>query len=304
METQPETLGEVLRVRRQELGLSLAEVAEKTRISRAYLRALEEDRPEAFPAQAYRSGFLRTYAQLLGLKVEDLPVCRAPLCEPDPKLVPLGSAESSPSTGKTIFAALASVLLVVTAIVFASFFRMAPERPVVSAGSPAVESTWQTREETIALRATDELDEGEEGALPGDVENSVPSGQATISEALSEASAASVGGLPDMASRSVEASAARKPKTFSVQNEVTVSNVIRLRALGPNRLELILDNRPSQRYELKAESELSWRLRRSALIRVDDPSAVELWFGDERLELGGRSQILLEVRPESGGERS
>jgi hypothetical protein len=50
---------------RQELGLAKAE--RDTRIRAKYLAALEEERFDALPAPAYAKGFLRTYAEYLGL---------------------------------------------------------------------------------------------------------------------------------------------------------------------------------------------------------------------------------------------
>src|SRR5918911_1057367 len=52
------------RVRQQ---LELGEVELATKIRARYLRALEEESFEALPAQTYVKGFLRTYADYLGL---------------------------------------------------------------------------------------------------------------------------------------------------------------------------------------------------------------------------------------------
>ena len=60
-------LGSDLRAARLRRGLELEEVAEQTRISRRYLRALEEERFELLPGDAYAKSFLRSYADYLGL---------------------------------------------------------------------------------------------------------------------------------------------------------------------------------------------------------------------------------------------
>jgi cytoskeleton protein RodZ len=56
-----------LRQRREALGLDLAEVAATLRIKPAYLVALEAGRPNELPGAVYAIGFIRAYADHLGL---------------------------------------------------------------------------------------------------------------------------------------------------------------------------------------------------------------------------------------------
>ena len=60
-------LGELLRNTREKKGLSLAQVEEATRIRRAFLEALEEGNHDLLPPPVYVKGFLKSYAQFLGL---------------------------------------------------------------------------------------------------------------------------------------------------------------------------------------------------------------------------------------------
>ncbi len=59
--------GDVLRQRRETLGLDLRQVAGTLRIKPAYLAALEEGRLDQLPGPAYAAGFLRAYGEHLGL---------------------------------------------------------------------------------------------------------------------------------------------------------------------------------------------------------------------------------------------
>jgi cytoskeletal protein RodZ len=61
------TLGETLRQARLDKGVSLVDAARDTRIRRGYLEALEAEDPAALPPAVYTRGFLRTYAEYLGL---------------------------------------------------------------------------------------------------------------------------------------------------------------------------------------------------------------------------------------------
>jgi cytoskeleton protein RodZ len=60
-------IGNSLREARLRQGLDLAEIEQATKIRGRYLRALEEEQFELLPAQTYVKGFLKTYADHLGL---------------------------------------------------------------------------------------------------------------------------------------------------------------------------------------------------------------------------------------------
>jgi len=61
------TVGRLLRSARERQGLGLDEVEATLLIRTAQLRAIEDDRFDALPAEAYARGFVRTYAEYLGL---------------------------------------------------------------------------------------------------------------------------------------------------------------------------------------------------------------------------------------------
>jgi hypothetical protein len=63
-------IGRSLRDARRQLGVDLDAAQRATRIRRRYLEAIEEERFELLPAPAYARGFLREYADFLGLDGE------------------------------------------------------------------------------------------------------------------------------------------------------------------------------------------------------------------------------------------
>lgn len=73
MNTQPqpsralEPIGRRLRAAREVRGVSLGQIEAATHIRRAYLEAIEAGRAEDFPAEVFLKGFLRGYADQLGL---------------------------------------------------------------------------------------------------------------------------------------------------------------------------------------------------------------------------------------------
>src|SRR5262245_66167300 len=60
-------IGTSLREARNRQQLDLTEVEQATKIRSRYLQALEEEAFDVLPAQTYVKGFLRTYADYLGL---------------------------------------------------------------------------------------------------------------------------------------------------------------------------------------------------------------------------------------------
>jgi cytoskeleton protein RodZ len=60
-------IGSSLRDARVRQGLDVTELEAETKIRAKYLRALEEERFDLLPGDAYAKGFLRTYAERLGL---------------------------------------------------------------------------------------------------------------------------------------------------------------------------------------------------------------------------------------------
>ena len=65
-------IGETLRAAREAKGLSLDRVSDETNIAKRYLAALESEDFSAFPGDPYAIGFLRNYADYLGLASDDL----------------------------------------------------------------------------------------------------------------------------------------------------------------------------------------------------------------------------------------
>ena len=60
-------IGATLREARERRGLSLDDVQQSLHFRERYLTALEDERWELLPGEAYTKGFLRTYAEFLGL---------------------------------------------------------------------------------------------------------------------------------------------------------------------------------------------------------------------------------------------
>ena len=78
-----QTLGQQLKAIRQSRGIALEEIAEITHIRLEYLSAIEEGEVEDLPSPVQMRGFLRLYADTLGVEFEDLQVQGYHLTRPD-----------------------------------------------------------------------------------------------------------------------------------------------------------------------------------------------------------------------------
>jgi transcriptional regulator with XRE-family HTH domain len=70
-----DAVGRALRSAREQLGLSLAEVADVTRMAVRHLEAIEQARFDGFSAPVYALGFARNYARAVGLPLPWITDC-------------------------------------------------------------------------------------------------------------------------------------------------------------------------------------------------------------------------------------
>ena len=72
IKTEPASVGELMKQRRQEMNLSLKEVENGTSIRMSHLQAIEEDDMSKLISPVYAQGFLRQYASFLGMDGDKL----------------------------------------------------------------------------------------------------------------------------------------------------------------------------------------------------------------------------------------
>lgn len=137
-------IGSSLREARTRRGFSPADVHKAVRIRERYLTALEEERWEMLPGDAYTKGFLRTYAEFLGLDGQlyiDEYNARIAHHEEEP-LVP-EVLKKQGRAGGILFRTIGAVLLVGAAIAGLAAWRHAgtPARPTIDAAAAAPKPT-------------------------------------------------------------------------------------------------------------------------------------------------------------------
>ena len=132
-------IGDSLREARTRRGLSAADVQTGIRIRERYLTALEEEQWQMLPGEAYTKGFLRTYAEFLGLDGElyiDEYNARLRSREDEP-LVPDALAASRRRPSSTALRTLAGALVLATAVAGLAAWRLASSSTSHVAQPPA-----------------------------------------------------------------------------------------------------------------------------------------------------------------------
>lgn len=94
----PESVGSKLKAARESRHLTLDKAAESTRIRAVYLQALENDDHSVMLSAVQGRGFLRIYADFLGLNLDEI---TAGLRDNKPAASPAPEADSTPPTEST-----------------------------------------------------------------------------------------------------------------------------------------------------------------------------------------------------------
>ncbi|WP_448578644.1 helix-turn-helix domain-containing protein [Thermaurantiacus sp.] len=132
------TLGRRLREAREAAGLSIAELAARTKIRQSYLTLIEADEHDRLPALTYALGFIKAYARTVGLDPEEAAARfrrESGRDDPPPSTIELKPLEERriPSRGLVIATTAATLLAV--ALLVALGFRGAPPAVAPEAGS-------------------------------------------------------------------------------------------------------------------------------------------------------------------------
>ncbi|KQN93802.1 hypothetical protein ASE95_02490 [Sphingomonas sp. Leaf231] len=141
--SQPGTVGGRLRAAREAQGLTVAEVAARTRVTQRFLEALEDDRLDLLPSPTYASGFARAYARAVGLDQAEIgrgirsELARGAMPMRQHHIEEIADPSRGPSRGLVIVAAGVALAVLVLGVLWLTtgMFRGTQEVPEVAAVS-------------------------------------------------------------------------------------------------------------------------------------------------------------------------
>lgn len=169
-EAVPENIGASLRGAREAAGYSIADVAERMRLSRHLVENLEAERFDLFPVSVFLRGYLTSYARLLGIDPEPLLEAYDRRGFGPPQLHSQDSARTS-SRGSEFTVTITTLIVIAVLIILSALWWR--EQWTEDAGLPGV-----------AVEGSDE--EGAAGAIdegPGvPAEAAIPAGETAPEE--------------------------------------------------------------------------------------------------------------------------
>lgn len=131
------TIGQRLRQAREAAGLSLADVADRTKVRPGLLTQIEADAHERLPALTYTLGFIKAYARTVGLdpgQAAEQFRLEAGSNDPPPSLIDLQPLEERRLPSRALVVTSLAATLIAVAVLAAFSFRPAPA-PVVGEGA-------------------------------------------------------------------------------------------------------------------------------------------------------------------------
>jgi cytoskeletal protein RodZ len=117
----PERFGAWLARERELRGMTLVQISEKTRIGVSNLKALEQEEPKQLPARVFVLGYIRAYAQAIGMSPDEA-VLRYE--EETQRLRPPAEEDERAHRGKGRWRVVLAVVAVAAAAVAAVLWRM------------------------------------------------------------------------------------------------------------------------------------------------------------------------------------
>ncbi|MDB5084069.1 MAG: hypothetical protein JWN30_955 [Bacilli bacterium] len=149
-------LGNVLRMAREKQGLSLSDIQQLTKIRTRYLEAIEEGDMSSLPGIVYAKGFIKSYAEQVGLDGQTL-LEEHGLAAPEPDQLLERPVQSTPMRRKSsslspqtksylLQVTIVLVLLCLVVVAFQFVIKRAPRSPL----SPAASSQLNLDGNTLA----------------------------------------------------------------------------------------------------------------------------------------------------------
>ena len=119
---EPHEIGATLRNAREAAQLSVADVAERMRLSRHHVENLEAERFELFPVSVFLRGYLTSYARLVGIDPEPLLEAYDRRGFGPPRLHSPGDAQTTPARGSEFTVTVTTLIVVAVLIVLSALW--------------------------------------------------------------------------------------------------------------------------------------------------------------------------------------
>jgi len=265
MENEVEDIGTLLKNRREQLGHSLDDAAQHTRIRKTHLESIENNRYSDLPGQVYVTGFIKVYARYLGLDSNSV----------------LSMLDDLPQEDGSH---------VVRPVVVTKPYSTRPRKPAKNSG-------WRF----FVLGLIVVLLLGAAAYYLTDLLTDRDSSEPTVSQEVSPKESPQPQVAPTVNSVTMEqVESATTPETDSnpalaepaaqVPNSLPIippgGGSLRMLAMAESSLVIYLDDREPHEYKLFDGLDLSWKVRQKVRIELAGPHVARFWMDGQELDLG------------------
>ncbi len=283
-----QSVGTMLRMERERLGLSRAQITEMTRMRTSVVEAIENEAWDSLPPPVFVRGFLRSYAKVLGLSQEAVIDLYAKNVPPEsPGQVP----PLEPSRNRRQRAWLVLLLLVVLAALYGVWLSY----PSLQGSQGSRES--EKRDQEVALQTS-----------PADKEASpVPSQQsAPSSPPVRVVEEPPKQELAPAQSTTQEAPSRPQAVESPARDQAGEDGWLSLTAIVKERtwIRITIDGREEKEYLFQPGSRPQWRGKESFYILIGNAGGIDFDLDGKRVgNLGNLGQVIRLTLPKDVGQQ-
>jgi cytoskeleton protein RodZ len=303
------SIGEQLRQAREAKGLSIQDVEQATHIRRAFLLAIEEERFEDLPEPTYARGFVRQYAQLVGLDAAPVLEAFGRAMGPRQQAIPTVLDEPLWESTRPGLRGLITVLLVALVLLVAGWFvyhyaylHQTPW-PLNRFDLSALRLRTATPQPTATMTAAIAQEPAPtETPLPTATSEPATPTPTTPLPTLTPTPRSAVGGASTTGTPTAEAPSAGTPTVPASEGlPIEEGFVVRLVATGYTWVGVTVDDEQVFAGNLDDGDERSWTVENVFEITIGNAAAVSLDVnGVDVPALGGQGQVVtLRYTPET-----
>ena len=317
-----EGLGHRLKAQREEKGISLREISEKTKIPVSILEALEAGDPTRLPASVFVKGFLRSYSLEVGLSPEEI-IQEYKFQTPDqiePDVVPVTARKDS-LQGHSYWIGI--LVLVVAVIIGGGVYLLYPQ--IKSSGlfgqgatppPPILEETKGMTEERSDLDLNAEAPAAPEASDKQSGEKDEPEstveqpGKEEIKDDGAEEKPASVTAEKTEEAAAVPSAETAAPAEKPVEQPVAEAtaaaepakeHVLKLEFTAEVWVSLLIDGKTVRHGLYKSGMSESWTASNDFRLNVGNAGGVRVYFDGQDLGVPGKpGQVVNLVLPKAG----
>ncbi|MBT8763164.1 helix-turn-helix domain-containing protein [Desulfohalobiaceae bacterium Ax17] len=275
-------LGQKLKEERENQGLTLEQIQQKTKISVQILKAIEQGDTSLLPHPVYAKGFVQNYARILGLDWRDIGDRFASLYSADEEyelLEELPTSFKTKSRQRRLFKLLKLILFIALGAILA-FFAWSI---ISSVFFP--DQDMQSINKNSSLLQENHRNESE---LP-------QNGNEVISQSIPKQDANNASGVDDKVSNTKETAAnenniAKQEKlpTKNDLEETDKQEKVTIDAFEPCWVQAEIDEEQKEFY-LRAGEKIDLKFTKSLRLRLGNAGGVKLFYNDEDYPLQAQS---------------